>query len=366
MLVRVSGNAMARCTSFLGLLVLLLALGLGYVVRMKEDFFYRAGQALKAVAALSVIPQPRIENFLKAYDMFHMEEFTGTPDQMKLVKDYYETLNHLCTIGNYEKMYLPPVLDASKDTYSNQKLYEKRMASRLVVGKGSKVLDIGCGRGKVANLVAQETGAHVTGINIDKDQLGQAAAYAKETGMSDLLDFREANYNERLPFADKHFDAVYYVQVIGGYGTDLKKLFKEVYRVLKPGGFAVFEDYIVLPAYNPKDELQRRYVQASKAVLGVVTYHADKEFTDALSGAGFDIIHRKSASIVNQAILLEADRDFFLPLTAVVNFLNSVGLVPKHFSELLTRMTEGTEDCIEAHRQNLVTGDIETLVRKPL
>lgn len=357
---------MGRCLNCLGFVALVIALGLGYVTTIKEDFFYRAEQAFKAVVSLSAIPEERIKNFLQAYDMFEMDQFTGTPEQMKYVKDYYETLNHLCAIGNYEKMYLPPVLDPTKDTYSNQKLYEKRMASRLVVGPGSRVLDIGCGRGKIANLVARETGAHVTGINIDKDQLQQATQYAKDTGLSHLLDFREANYNKRLPFDDGHFDAVYYVQVIGGYGTDLKALFKEVARVLKPGGFAAFEDYIVLPKYNPNDALHKRYVQKSKAVLGVVHYYEDKEFTDALTGAGLEIITRKNASIAHQALLLEKDRDFFLPLTAAVTTLRGFGVVPKHFADLLQRMTEGTEDCIEAHRQGLVTGDIETLVRKPL
>merc|ERR1719469_530828 len=101
--------------------------------------------------------------------MFKMDSFTGTPDQIKLVKDYYETLNHLCSIGNYEKMYLPPLLDATKDTYSNQKLFERRMASRLNVSQGSRVLDIGCGRGRIAHLVAAETRANVIGINIDQD-----------------------------------------------------------------------------------------------------------------------------------------------------------------------------------------------------
>jgi len=282
------------------------------------------------------------------------------------VKDYYETLNHLCAIGNYEKMYLPPVLDGSLDTYSNQKLYEKRMASRLLVGPDSQVLDIGCGRGRVAHLVATETGANVTGINIDKDQLHSARSYAQETGMDGKLKFVEANYNEPLPFPDGHFDAVYYVQVIGGYGTDLAKLYKEAYRVLKPGGLAAFEDYIVLPAYDEKNEKHRQYVQASKAVLGVVGYFTDKEYRDALEGAGFEIMHRRNGSVVHQKSLLERDRDFFLPLTVVVTKLNDMGVVPKHFADMLLRMTKGTDDCIEAHNLGLVTGDIETLVRKPL
>jgi len=349
-----------------GGLALALSLLFGYVANTKEDFLYRASQAVRAIVALSAIPQGRIENFLEAYDMFEMDSFTGTPEQMKYVKDYYETLNHLCTIGNYEKMYLPPMSDPTKDTYSNQKLFERRMASNLRLGPGSSALDIGCGRGRIAHHVATLTGANVTGINIDKDQLSSCRTFAEEKGMAGQLQFLEANYNERLSFSDERFDAVYYVQVIGGYGTDLRKLFKEAYRVLKPGGLASFEDYIVLPAYNDSNPLHRRYVQKSKAVLGVVHYYSDKEFTDALDGAGFETIHRRNGSIAHQAALLEGDRDFFLPLTALVTFLQSWGLVPKHFADMLQRMTEGTEDCIEAHWQGLVTGDIETLVRKPL
>lgn len=350
----------------LGLIVAAIAIWLGYLGATTEDLFYRIRQSVKAIAALQSVPQDRIENFLKSYEMFEMDTFTGTPDQMKYVKDYYETLNHLCAIGNYEKMYLPPLLDPSKDTYSNQKLFEKRMASRLDIGPGKRVLDIGCGRGRIAHHVATETGANVTGINIDRDQLQSAMEYAQSSGIGERLTFLEANYNEPLPFPDEHFDAVYYVQIIGGYGTNLKKLFKETHRVLKRGGKAAFEDYVVLPAYNESDAYHRRLFQASKALLGVVEYHYDQEFIDALAEAGFEIIHRVNASIAEQASLMERDRAFFLPLTRVVGFLNSVGIIPKHFSDLLLRMTKGTDDCIEAHKQKLVTGDIETLVRKPL
>jgi len=357
---------MGVCGNFLGIGVAGVAIYVGYLLGTREDFAYRLRQSLTAVYQLQLIPPERINNFLKSYDMFEMDSFTGTEAEIKMVKDYYETLNHLCTIGNYEKMYLPPLLDPSKDTYSNQKLFEKRMASRLGVQAGGRVLDIGCGRGRIAHLVATETGANVTGINIDKDQLSSARAFAQQAGMAGQLSFQEANYNKRLPFPDDHFDAVYYVQVIGGYGTDLAKLFKEVHRVLKPGGKAAFEDYVVLPGYDPKDPEQYKLVQASKAVLGVQTYYSDQEYIDALAASGLETIHRVNASVAEQALLLDQDKAFFLPLTHLVTFLNSIGLVPKHFADMLERMTRGTDDCIEAHRRNLVTGDIETLMRKPL
>jgi len=358
-------EVMGHGANVFGLAAGAVALYIGSKVSRTEDWFYRMTQSLTAVYELQRIPQERIQNFLNSYDMFEMDTFAGTADQMKMVKDYYETLNHLCTIGNYEKMYLPPLLDDSKDTYANQKMFERRMASRLNIGKGSNVLDIGCGRGRIAHLVATETQSNVTGINIDKDQLRSARQFAQETGLQDQLSFLEANYNEPLPFPDNHFDAVYYVQVIGGYGTNLGKLFKEVHRVLKPGGMAAFEDYVVLPAYNSQDPHHRQLVQTSKAVLGVVHYYTDQEYIDALAASGLETIHRVNASIGEQATLLDQDKAFFVPLSNFVSVLNSIGLVPKHFNDMLERMTRGTDDCIEAHRLGLVTGDIETLVQKP-
>lgn len=356
---------MAKATGCLGFFILGLALWVGYLATTQEDFFYRKRQSLKALIALSQMPKERIDNYVKAYEMFYLDKFTAADEHMQYVKDYYTTLNHLCSIGDYEKMYLPPVIDATKDTYSNQKLFEKRMASRLQVGPGKRVLDIGCGRGRVAHLVASETGAHVTGINIDSDQIESARLHAKDTGMADQLDFVEANYNNPLPFANASFDAVYYVQVFGGYGTDLGKFFREIFRVLKPGGRAHFEDYVALEKYNASNDKHTRYVQASKAILGVGTYYYDKEFLKAVKGSGLEVMFRQNASVTNQALLLEKDREFFLPLTSFMVLLNSFGLVPKHYAEMFLRLTEGTDDCIEAQRQLLVTGDIETLARKP-
>lgn len=358
---------MAIVQGFFGLVVAALAIWVGYVGHTKEHAWYRFKTTMRAVQALQNTPKEQIEGFLKAYDMFYIDFFNiTTAEQEKYTTDYYKTLNHLCAIGNYEKMYLPPFIDGSKDTYSNQRIYEKRMASQLGLAPGKLVLDIGCGRGRIAHHVAETFGANVIGLNLDADQIRQANEFAQASGIGERLSFVEANYNLRLPFPDNHFDAVYYVQVIGGYGTDLSLLFKEIYRVLKPGGKAAFEDYIKLPKYDENNAYQKNLVQASKAILGVTHYYSDKEYLDAFASAKLDIIYRQNGSKVEQAGLLMQDKEFFVPLTALVSTLNSAGLVPEHYAKMLQRMTQGTDECILAHTEGLVTGDIETVVQKPI
>jgi sterol 24-C-methyltransferase len=60
----------------------------------------------------------------------------------------------------------------------------------------SSLLDIGCGRGRVANHVASLTGGFVSGFNIDANQVNNAIAYAKETAYDHRTDFQIGDHHK--------------------------------------------------------------------------------------------------------------------------------------------------------------------------
>lgn len=346
--------------SLIGIVVIV-----AYIAGTKEDAWYRITTSLAAVRAIAGMPHEKLERFIQSYKMFERDQFVGNPGEMELVKDYYSVLNHLCAIGNFEKMYLPPYLDAKRDVYENQKLYEKKMADHLEIGPGDKVLDIGCGRGRVANHVASYTGAHVTGINIDTEQIRLAREYAEQTGLSDKLEFKEHNYNERFPFPDGYFDAVYYVQVLS-YSTNLTNFFKEVHRLVKPGGKVAFEDYVLGTEYDPKNPRHIELKNLYKPVLGGVETSPPEAFKSAVEAAGFQVTYHKDDSInQRQFPLLEKERDFWLPLNAIVGFLYRIGLVPKVHHDVMERMTYGTEALIESDAMGIVSCGYVTFAHKP-
>merc|ERR1719235_2427287 len=127
------------------------------------------------------------------------------------------------------------------------------MADKLEIKPGARVLDVGCGRGRVAHHMATYTGAKVTGLNIDPGQIKMAKEYAESTGLlGSQLDFVQGNYNDPFPFEDESFDAIYQVQVLT-YAIDLTKVFREWYRVLKPGSKVSSLDWMMLDKYNPDD-----------------------------------------------------------------------------------------------------------------
>jgi SAM-dependent methyltransferase len=75
---------------------------------------------------------------------------------------------------------------------------------RLDPKPGEYVLDLSTGTGWTSRVVARR-GAQVTGVDIAADMVAAAQAIAKEQGLA--IDYRLGDA-ERLPFADREFDAV--------------------------------------------------------------------------------------------------------------------------------------------------------------
>jgi Methylase involved in ubiquinone/menaquinone biosynthesis len=127
------------------------------------------------------------------------------------LKAYYGVLNHLCALGDVEKMYIPPWMSRKATVLENQLLYEESIAQDIGLKSGDRVLDLGCGRGRVAAHMARYSGAHVTGLNIDPNQIAQARTFTEERGLSNTFVVQDFN-SLPLPFEDETFDAFYQIQ----------------------------------------------------------------------------------------------------------------------------------------------------------
>jgi SAM-dependent methyltransferase len=113
------------------------------------------------------------------------------------------------------------------------------------------VLDYGCGHG-MASVVLARRGARVTAFDLSASYLAEARARAAANGVE--VDFVQAD-GERLPFAAGSFDAVWGHAVL--HHLDLRKAGRELFRVLRPGGGAVFcEPW----GENPLLNLARRHL----------------------------------------------------------------------------------------------------------
>jgi sterol 24-C-methyltransferase len=358
---------MGFCRSVLVLLVAL-ALSGGGVLWQSPILWYRVSTSLLALQAILTLPQRDIDDFLGSYEIFDQEVITSNPADEKNIVSYYKVVNHLCAVGEVEKMYIPPAMDLNLGIFENQLLWEEKgMADKLDIGPGKKVLDVGCGRGRIAHHTATYTGAKVVGLNIDDSQVRLAREYARHTGMADQLDFVQGNYNKPLPFEDETFDALYHVQALT-YAEDLVKLFKEMNRILKPGAKMSFLDWFALPGYKPEDPHHKKLLKEVKALIGAVRTPYPEEYASALKEAGFVVLASEEASADGGhqwPLVMKADK-FFMGFKGIVDFLCKYSLIPKHFEVLLERLTRGGQSFVEADQLSMFTTSWQIIAQKPL
>ncbi|MGH8751938.1 MAG: methyltransferase domain-containing protein [Burkholderiales bacterium] len=109
---------------------------------------------------------------------------------------------------------------------------------------GATVIDIGSGGGMDCLLAARQVGPSgcVIGIDMTDAMLERSRQAAQEAGL-DNVRFEKAEMTE-LPFADNSVDVMISNGVIN-LAPDKEAVFKELHRVVKPGGRLQFADIIM-------------------------------------------------------------------------------------------------------------------------
>lgn len=112
-----------------------------------------------------------------------------------------------------------------------------RRLRRVGVHSGWSYLDVGCGNGAAALLVAQTYGIRVVGVDIDPEQIAAARSRAGER--TDVF-FATADA-AWLPFEDGQFDVVASNKTTH-HVPQWSLAIAEMRRVLKPHGYLVYAD----------------------------------------------------------------------------------------------------------------------------
>lgn len=149
---------------------------------------------------------------------------------------------------------IAPVYDRLNDSLSFgvHRLWKQMTVTWSQARPGDKVLDVCCGSGDLALLLAERVGD--TGRVVGADF---AAAQLEVARRRSYLELRSVEWVQAdalaLPFADDSFDAA-----TMGYGlrnlTDIPRGLQELYRVLKPGASVA-----VLDMHRPRSPLMQQF-----------------------------------------------------------------------------------------------------------
>ncbi len=122
------------------------------------------------------------------------------------------------------------------------------------VKAGERVLDLGCGWGRVLKPVLDRK-AKAVGFDISEQMLKLTKAHLKKNRHKPVVVRGDGT---RLPFADESFDMVYSLLVLQHLSKENgKEVFREVARVLRPGGVA----YIRVPGRFAPENLLFSFLQ---------------------------------------------------------------------------------------------------------
>jgi SAM-dependent methyltransferase len=155
----------------------------------------------------------------------------GTTDRLRSERLFHNQQAHERT-ATFDLR--PHELRFDDGAYLDHESWIRPAFERLGSVRDMRVLDYGCGHA-MASVVLARRGARVVAFDLSSGYLSEAKrrAYANEVS----LQFVQADA-ERLPFSDASFDRVWGNAVL--HHLDLALAARELHRVLRPGGVAVF------------------------------------------------------------------------------------------------------------------------------
>lgn len=334
---------------------------------------HKTASALRSIWKLLFLSKEHQKRFFDSYDVFSMEweeRLADNPEDFRetsrKVADWYSVVNLLCSIGQIEKMYIPPRLEAGKSVHHNQLLYERMLAEDLRVGPGDTVLELGCGRGRVAHHVHSLTGAALVGFNVDKTQIESANDFARRRRIDGACRFHVRDLNDvPYPLEDGSVAAVYEIGAIC-YSTDLSRLFEDVHRILRPGGRLSLLDICMSDRYDPTDPEHVRLLRQTKPVTGLLRALHWDDYLRAFDSSGLKVVRNENPSIDGLMVpMIEYLNKYFNIARRGVNVGTRLRVLPSHLSKLLTKFNEGGEAFTAFDRGRLGTIAQYIVVEKP-
>ena len=158
----------------------------------------------------------------------------------------------------------------------------EEIAGMLKVAFTDRLLDIGSGIGGPARYMANRFGCMVTGIDLTQEFCEAARHLTRLTGLESKVDFEEGDALS-MPFADASFEGAYSMNVSMNI-ADKAALYREIQRVLKPGGWLMLSELAKGPG-APLDYPTPWAATAESSFLST-----PEETKQGLEAGGFEIV----------------------------------------------------------------------------
>jgi len=307
------------------------------------------------------------------------DEKTGSVEKRKsnytkMVNDFYDLVTKFYEFGWGQSFHFAP--RHKWETFeSSIARHEMALALCLELRPGKKCLDVGSGIGGPMRTIARFSRSHVTGINNNEFQVARANELGKEAGLSHLTTSVRGDFMH-MPFEDNHFDAVYQIEATC-HAPDKVGIYKEIFRVLKPGGLMASYQWNTTPKYDKNNPKHKAILFGIEQGNGLPATSSQEEELDAIKAAGFEIVEARDMA-------LDSDIPWYQPLAPsygisgfrrsklgryftswFVWFLEMFWIAPKGTVRVHKMLSDTAECLVEGGQTGVFTPMFFTLIRKP-
>lgn len=285
-------------------------------------------------------PKDEVKDAVDSYGNYH-DSYGGEKEgrkkaYMDMVNKYYDLATSFYEYGWGQSFHFAHRW--KNETHDQSiKRHEHYLALKLGLNPNSKVLDVGCGIGGPMREIALFSGAAVVGINNNEYQIKRAEALNRAVGhgLSERCSFVKADFMQ-MPFPDNTFDAVYEIDATC-HAPDAVACYKEILRVLKPGGRFAGYEWCSTSNFNPEDKEQCRILAEVELGNGLPEIRSTKQVDGALATAGFVLEEAED-------LALSADIPWWRPLAP--GLLSVSGFRTSTVGRLCTRALVYTLECL--------------------
>jgi cyclopropane-fatty-acyl-phospholipid synthase len=159
-----------------------------------------------------------------------------------------------------------------------------RLAEKLDLGPGDRVLEIGCGWGGFAEIAAGEFGCEVVCLTLSQEQADYARARMRRAGLSDVVEIRQQDYRD----VAGQFDKIVSIEMFEAVGQEnWQTYFAVLDRCLKAGGRAALQSITIADSHFENYRQNPDFIQCYIFPGGMLP--SPRAFDAAVSRAGFRV-----------------------------------------------------------------------------